>query len=94
MRRFIAILTILVLSSVLLSAGGWVEMESVEIPPSTKIFYSLSESGKVEYFIVIEKVKINISRSNAEGFIKGQRRLELVKWYNPVDKRYKYTVAL
>ena len=95
MKKFI-ILLILSLTSVVLYAqrntAEWKEVQSIEIPKDTPIYYSYTDSGNIKYYIRIEDVAVTVSKSNAEKFLAKQVRLELVKWYSSVNKKYKYTV--
>ena len=70
----------------------WTEVEKVEIPFGTTIYYTLSKTGNVKYYIKIHNMAVAISKSNAEAFMRKERRLEIVKWYNASEKKYKYTV--
>ena len=95
MKKFI-ILLILSLTSVVLYAQRntteWKEVQSIEIPKDTPIYYSYTDNGNIKYYIRIEDIPVTVSKSNAEKFLAKQIRLELVKWYSSVNKKYKYTV--
>ena len=93
MKRFIAFLILSVLCmSVIAANGDWVRVQSVEIPKDTPVYYRYTESGNVQYYFLFENTKVVVSKINAEKFTAGIVRLELVKWRNRSNGRYKYTV--
>lgn len=69
----------------------WTEVERTEIPFGTPVYRSITESGNVKYCFILQGITVPVSKSNAEAFVKRERRLELVKWYNASDRKYKYT---
>ena len=73
-------------------SAEWKEVQVVEIPKGTPVYYSYTESGNIKYCIYMRGIAVNVSKSNAEKFIAGQVRLELVKWYSVINNKYKYTV--
>lgn len=72
-------------------SAEWIEVQSVIIPNDTVINYTVSEKGKINFFIIVDGLSISVSRSNAEKFIQGECQLEVVKWCNRVNGKFKYT---
>jgi len=92
MRKFISII-ILSLISIPIFASDWMEVQCVEIPQGTPVYYyNDSKTGKTKYTIYINGFGVSVSETNAKEFISGRRRLELVKWYNGKKDAYKYTI--
>ncbi len=89
MRQFIIILFL----SISAFAANWWEIQVIEIPPGTAIYCTVdSQTGKTKYTMHFNGLGVPVSKSNAEAFMAGKRRLELVKWYNPETGAYKYTI--
>lgn len=78
--------------SAVAASKDWVKVQSVEIPKDTPVYYRYTESGNVQYYFLFENTKVVVSKTNAEKFAAGIVRLELVKWRNRSNGRYKYTV--
>lgn len=92
MRKFISII-ILSLISIPIFASDWKEVQCVEIPQGTPVYYNTdSETGKTKYCIYIQGHAVNVSETNAKEFSAGRRRLEVVKWYSSSKDAYKYTI--
>lgn len=92
MKRFIFIV-ILSLIPVYAFASDWKEMQAVEIPQETPIYYNVdNNTGKTKYYIYVNDMTVSVSETNAKAFVAGTCKLELVKWYNPKTNSYKYTV--
>lgn len=92
MKKFILFSIMMLLSISLFSqTGEWKEVQVVEIPQGTPVYYSVTESGNIKYCIKLQDMTIPVSKTNAQKFVDGQIRLELVKWYNPITKKFKYT---
>lgn len=72
--------------------ADWKEMQVVEIPQETLIYYNVNNTGKTKHYIYVNDMTVNVSETNAKAFVAGTRKLELVKWYNPKTNSYKYTV--
>lgn len=93
MKKFILILTLCLISfSALSKSAEWVELQAVTIPPTTVLNYTYKTDGGVRYFILVSGMSVTVSKNNAKKFLRGECRLELVKWYNKVTGKYKYTV--
>lgn len=73
-------------------SAEWVEVQSVIIPNDTVMNYTVNDNGKIRFFIIVDGLSITVSRNNAEKFVQGECRLELVKWYNRVNGKFKYTI--
>lgn len=92
MRKFISII-ILSLISIPIFASDWMEVQCVEIPQGTPVYYNTdSRTGKTKYTIYINGFGVSVSETNAKEFIAGRRRLEVVKWYSGSKDAYKYTI--
>ena len=92
MKKFISVI-ILFLISICAFASDWKEIQSVEVPQGTPIYYNTNhDTGKTKYCIYINGIGVNVSETNAKAFVAGMRRLELVKWYNVKTDSYKYTI--
>ena len=92
MKKFIFIV-ILSLISICAFASDWKEVQAVEIPQETPIYYNVdNNTGKIKYYIYVDDMTVNVSETNVKAFLVGTRKLELVKWYNPKTNSYKYTV--
>lgn len=92
MKRVIVLIFFLVSFSIFAKAGEWTEVQSVVLPENTILNYSFKEDGSVKYFIIVEGITVSISRNNAQKFIRGECKLELVKWYNQINHKYKYSI--
>lgn len=92
MRKFISII-ILSLISIPIFASDWMEVQCVEIPQGTPVYYYTdSQTSKTKYTIYINGFGVSVSETNAKEFIAGRRRLEVVKWYSGSKDAYKYTI--
>ena len=93
MKRFIlVILFVIFCNSIIAKSTEWVELQTIVLPEDTIINYTYKDDGSIKYFIVVEGITVNISKSNAQKFIRGECKLELVKWYNKVTNKYKYSI--
>lgn len=92
MKKFI-LTFIFSLISLSIFASDWKEVQCVEIPQETPVYYNTNlETGKTKYCIYIQGHAVNVSETNAKEFLAGRRRLELVKWYSSLKDAYKYTI--
>lgn len=91
MKKLITILLLSFLSTSVF-ASDWKEVRVVEIPYGTPVYYSQTDSAKIKYCSYIKGHSVNVSESNAQGFARGQKRLELVKWHNRKTDSYRYTI--
>lgn len=79
------------ISAPLFAKGEWRELQVIEVPQGTPIYYDYTDSGKIKYFIKIQDFTVSVTESNAKKFVNGQIKLELVKWQNITNGKYKYT---
>ena len=90
MKRII--ISILFLFIQILLLAEWREVQVVEIPENTPVYYEATDSGKIRCFFLIQGMQITVSERNAYRFKRGDVRLELVKWYDVEKNKYRYTV--
>lgn len=69
----------------------WIEVQSVVVPPDTPLYHYYTKDGNVKYVFVLGDINVPVSTKNAEGYLDGIYKLEIVKWYNRVNNKYKYT---
>lgn len=95
MKKFILTLIVGLMSVVGLAApknSPWKEIQSVEIPSSVEILEGHTRTGNPKYWIVIdEDVCVSVSPSNVEKLREGKTTLELVKWQNVENGKFKYS---
>ena len=91
MKKCLLALLFVLLSIQLFADSPWKEVQAVEIPQGTTVYYSKTDSGNLKYCIKVNDMTISVSEINAVKFVNGEIRLELVKWYNPLSGKYKYT---
>lgn len=95
MKKFILALIVGLMSVVGLCApknSPWKEIQTVEIPANVEIHEGTTKSGNAKCWIVIDgNTSVSVSPSNAEKFKKGEVKLELVKWQNIENGKFKYS---
>lgn len=91
MKKLILIF-LLALIPLCAKASGWIEVQTVIIPPTTALNYTFKDDGSVRYFLHVEGMSINVPKSSAEKYLRKECKLELVKWYNRLTGKYKYTI--
>lgn len=94
MKKIIIALILGLMSVVGLSArenSPWKEIQTVEIPQTTEIHEGVTRNGNPKFWIEIEDVQVVVSPSNASKFQKGEVKLELVKWENTENGKFKYS---
>lgn len=72
-------------------SSEWVEVQSVVVPKGTPLYHYYTKDNNIKYVIVIGDINVPVSTKNAEGYLSGIYRLEVVKWYSQITKKYKYT---
>lgn len=72
-------------------SSEWIEVQSVVVPEGTPLYHYYSKEGNVKYIIVVGDINVSVSTKNAEGYLHGTCKLEVVKWYSQITKKYKYT---
>lgn len=72
------------------ATGEWREVQTVEIPKGTPVYY-MTTDPKLKFYIKIYDLKVPVSKTNAIKFANGEIRLELVKWQSVVSGKYRYT---
>lgn len=92
MKKFLVILLLLTFTIPVIAKDNWVEVQTVEIPQGTPVYYRATDSGNIQYYFRINGNVITVSKTNAEKFVSGEVRLELVKWFNRDTQKYKYSV--
>lgn len=91
MKRLVIIIAVVLTCNIAAIAANWREVDCVDVPSTTTMYYDVKESGKVSYYIVIKDFSVSVSKTNAEKFLAKRIKLELVKWYNPDTGKFKYT---
>lgn len=91
MKQLIVIVAAVLTCSIAATASNWKEVDRIEIPKDTAVYYDINDAGKFSYYIIVNDFSVSVSKTNAEKFVAGKIRLELVKWYNIDTGRYKYT---
>ena len=69
----------------------WIETQSIIVPDGTPLHYYYTEKGNIKYVISIKDIEVSVSKANAEKYLNGLCKLEIVKWYNKNTGKYKYT---
>ena len=87
---FLILLSLLPLTTFCRSSE-WIEVQSVVVPEGTPLYHYYTKDNNIKYVIVIGDINVPVSTKNAEGYLSGIYRLEVVKWYSQVTKKYKYT---
>lgn len=92
MKKFIFLL---ILSFIPIFTYGksaeWVEVQSVVVPSGTPLYHYYTKDRNVKYVLVIGDINVPVSTKNAEGYLNGIYKLEVVKWYSQITGKYKYT---
>ena len=93
MKQFIILISFVFGIVALLSArnGDWREVQSIVVPDGTPLYHYYTEKGTIKYVLSLRDMNISVSKANAEKYLIGQCKLEIVKWYNQVNGKYKYT---
>lgn len=94
MKKIIIALILGLMSVVGLSApknSPWKEIQTVVIPQTTEIHEGVTRNGNNKYWIEVEGIKVSVSPSNVSKFQKGEVKLELVKWENTENGKFKYS---
>lgn len=93
MKQFIILISFVLGILALLSAtnGDWREVQSIVVPDGTPLYHYYTEKGTIKYVLSLRDMNISVSKANAEKYLIGQCKLEIVKWYNQVNGKYKYT---
>ena len=94
MKKFVLALILGLMSVVGLSApknSPWKEIQTVIIPQNTEIHEGVTRNGNPKFWIEIEDVQVVVSPSNVSKFQKGEVKLELVKWENTENGKFKYS---
>ena len=93
MKQFIILISFVLGILALLSAtnGGWIEVQSIVVPDGTPLYHYYTDKGTIKYVLSLRDMNISVSKANAEKYLIGQCKLEIVKWYNQVNGKYKYT---
>lgn len=70
----------------------WVEVQVVDIPFGQTVFTGVTKNGNPKAWFEFNKLKVNISPSNATKYTKQELELVLVKWQHKEDTtKVKYT---
>ncbi len=94
MKKFIVMLIVGLISIVGLSArenSPWKEIQTVEIPSNVEIHEGVTKSGNNKYWIEVEGIKVSIAPTNVSKFQKGEVKIEIVKWENTENGKFKYS---
>ena len=95
MKKFVVMLVVGLISIVGLCApknSPWREIQTVEIPSSVEVHFGTTKSGNTKAWIELEEIgNVSVSPKSAEKFKAGKVKLELVKWYNDITKKYRYS---
>ena len=92
MKKLILLFFILLLpATAVCKSSDWVEVQSVVVPKDTPLYQYYTENGNVKYILRIGDLNVPVSKANAEGYLGGIYKLEIVKWYSSITKKYKYT---
>lgn len=87
---FLILLSLLPLTT-FCKSSEWIEVQSVVVPEGTPLYHYYTKDNNIKYVIVIGDINVPVSTKNAEGYLSGIYRLEVVKWYSQITKKYKYT---
>jgi hypothetical protein len=92
MKKFLFFLILLLFSTATFSKSPeWVEVQSVVVPSGTPLYHYYTKDGNVKYVLVINDINVPVTTKNAEGYLSGIYKLEVVKWYSRVSNKYRYT---
>lgn len=92
MKRFLTFLLFSIISVSLFAENSWKEVQVIEIPKGTTIYYRYADDGDIKYYFKFDDLIVSVSKTNAKKFIEGTVRLELVKWQHRSTYKFKYTV--
>ena len=88
MKHFLTVLFLLI---PILAFAEWRELQVVEIPYDTPIYYEATDSGKIRCYFIIQGMQVPVTEQNAYKFKRAEIKLELVKWYDEKNHKFKYT---
>lgn len=92
MKKFIFLLILSLIPIFTYSKSAeWVEVQSVVVPSGTPLYHYYTKDGNVKYVLVVGDINVPVTTKNAEGYLSGIYKLEIVKWYSRVNNKYKYT---
>lgn len=92
MKKFIFLLILSLIPIFTYSKSAeWVEVQSVVVPSETPLYHYYTKDGNVKYVLVVGDINVPVTTKNAEGYLSGIYKLEIVKWYSRVNNKYKYT---
>lgn len=92
MKKFILLITLLLVPvTMFCQKNEWTEVQTVVVPDGTPLYHYYTNTGNVKYVLSIKDMNIPVSTSNADGYLSGAYKLEIVKWYSPITNKYKYT---
>ena len=92
MKKFIFLLILSLIPVFTYSKSAeWVEVQSVVVPSGTPLYHYYTKDGNVKYVLVVGDINVPVTTKNAEGYLSGVYKLEIVKWYSRVNNKYKYT---
>lgn len=92
MKKFLFFLILSLFSvAAFCKSPDWVEIQSVVVPAGTPLYHYYTKDGNLKYVLVINDINIPVTTKNAEGYLNGIYKLEVVKWYSQVTGKYKYT---
>lgn len=69
----------------------WIEIQSVVVPSSTPLYHYYTREGNIKYVLVLGNINVPVTTKNAEGYLNGICKLEVVKWYSQITGKFKYT---
>lgn len=99
MKRFIFALIVGLCAVCVASAqenkkhSDWEEVQTVVIPAGQTLNEGVTKSGNPKYWFEFAEIgKVSVSPSSAEKYKEGSVSLILVKWYNKVTDKYRYSV--
>lgn len=88
---FILFLPVTEFTSAAKDSPEWTEVQSAVVPSGTPLYHYYSKEGNIKYVLSLGDINVPVSTKNAEGYLSGLYKLEVVKWYSPVTQKYKYT---
>ena len=92
MKKYILILLFALIPFVANSESyQWTEVQVVVVPRGTPLYTYKSATGTIKYYFKINGIKVPVSANNAERYFHHEIQLEIVKWYNSVTNKYRYT---
>ena len=99
MKRFIVALIVGLCAVCVASAqenkkqSDWKEVQTVVIPAGQTVFEGVTKNGNPKYWFEFAEIgKVSVSPSSAMKYKSGEVSLVLVKWYNEVTEKYRYSV--